>query len=399
MKRVLLAGANLYNANKGVAALATSSLYLFHKILSETQESFEICVYNHEFRKERDSVLLPDGKRIPFRNIYPTDVFSVRGFFRTLFCKSKLYYLKEFLKCDYVFNISAGDGFSDIYGEDVLIALSRINKLCRLFHKPYYLLPQTYGPFFSRTSYQLAKEDCLSAKLLMSRDRASTDLLVNEFGCKTVLDSIDVAFFLPYRKMKKDASSTHIGINVSETLCSPHNGHKFKSSENYLPILKEAIVQLLSDGYTVHLIPHVADLENTPQNEYFIQYRLWEEIQHPNLIPPPLFLSSMDAKSYISSLDLFIGSRMHACIAAFSSNVPVLLLGYSRKFSGLFQETLDYPYCLDVTSGFSSGLVVNKTKEMIDRLAEIESMIRVRNSTIVKEKTTRLYNTLLEILR
>lgn len=33
---------------------------------------------------------------------------------------------------------------------------------------------------------------------------------------------------------------------------------------------------------------------------------------------------------------------MHACIAAISSGVPVYPMAYSRKFNGLFGETLGY---------------------------------------------------------
>jgi polysaccharide pyruvyl transferase WcaK-like protein len=41
-----------------------------------------------------------------------------------------------------------------------------------------------------------------------------------------------------------------------------------------------------------------------------------------------------------------MGARMHACIAAFSSGVPVLPIAYSRKFSGLF-GSLGYRYLVD----------------------------------------------------
>jgi hypothetical protein len=43
-----------------------------------------------------------------------------------------------------------------------------------------------------------------------------------------------------------------------------------------------------------------------------------------------------------SGMDFF-GARMHACIAAFSSGVPVVPLAYSRKFNGLF-TALEYPH-------------------------------------------------------
>ena len=401
MKRILISGANPYNVNKGVVALAVSSIFLFHRILSNKEEAFEICVYNHEFKQELDSICFPEGEVVRFRNIFPTDIFSFSGFLKTIFSKSRLYYLKEFLKCDYVFNISAGDGFSDIYGANVFISLSRINKLCRVFHKPYYLLPQTYGPFFSPYALASAKKECLSAGLLMSRDKESTDLLKNVFGCTNILDTIDVAFSLPYRKMKKEKGngSIHIGINISETLCNQQESHLFTVSKDYLPIMKRVILQLLSDGYKVHLIPHVASLNDTSHNEYYIHYRLWEELQHPGLIPPPFFLSACDAKSYISSMNLFIGSRMHACIAAFSTNVPVLLLGYSRKFTGLFRDTLDYHYLIDVAGDFSVDNVVNQIREMISQRTEIENAIHERNQTIVKEKTEQILLALSSILQ
>ena len=80
MKRILIAGANPYNANKGVAALAISSIVIIHDILSKQQGEFEICVYNHEFKKEKDSLRTPNGEIIHFRNIHPTDLFSISCF-------------------------------------------------------------------------------------------------------------------------------------------------------------------------------------------------------------------------------------------------------------------------------------------------------------------------------
>ena len=47
-------------------------------------------------------------------------------------------------------------------------------------------------------------------------------------------------------------------------------------------------------------------------------------------------LNPSAAKSYIATMDFFCGSRMHACIAAVSSGVPVVPIAYSRKFAGVF---------------------------------------------------------------
>ena len=65
--------------------------------------------------------------------------------------------------------------------------------------------------------------------------------------------------------------------------------------------------------------------------------------RYPRAIVAPAFRTPVEAKSYIAGMDFFAGARMHACIAAVSSGVPVYPLAYSRKFNGLFVETLGYP--------------------------------------------------------
>jgi len=42
-------------------------------------------------------------------------------------------------------------------------------------------------------------------------------------------------------------------------------------------------------------------------------------------------------KYILGMCDLFIGSRMHSCIAAISQCVPAIGLAYSKKFQGVFE--------------------------------------------------------------
>ena len=53
----------------------------------------------------------------------------------------------------------------------------------------------------------------------------------------------------------------------------------------------------------------------------------------------------MQAKKYISEMDVFVGARMHATIGAFSSVVVTIPFSYSVKFEGLF-ESVDYQYII-----------------------------------------------------
>ena len=62
--------------------------------------------------------------------------------------------------------------------------------------------------------------------------------------------------------------------------------------------------------------------------------RAGEHRQRATVLPNPS--SSCDAKGIISRCDFFVGTRMHACIAALSSEVPVCAIAYSKKTSEVF---------------------------------------------------------------
>jgi polysaccharide pyruvyl transferase WcaK-like protein len=106
---------------------------------------------------------------------------------------------------------------------------------------------------------------------------------------------------------------------------------------------------LARDNVRLELIGH--DIQGPNAGNTFEDYYVCKQLARafPRCMVAPFFYSPIEAKSYISGLDLLIGSRMHACIAAYSSGVPVFPLAYSRKFSGLFADRLGYRHGVDLT--------------------------------------------------
>jgi polysaccharide pyruvyl transferase WcaK-like protein len=96
--------------------------------------------------------------------------------------------------------------------------------------------------------------------------------------------------------------------------------------------------------------------------------------EFPDVIRAPTFTSPSEAKSYISGLDFLIAGRMHACIAAYSSGVPVVPVAYSRKFAGLFEGVLGYPHLVPV-SGLSTDEAVAFTLDRLDRREALRAEI------------------------
>lgn len=396
--RVLLAGANPYNANKGVAALAYSSIRLINKVAKENKIEIEICVYSHEASRIIDEVIFPEGK-VTFRNINPTHISGIHDFIKIVSSRWRLYNLRELLKCDYIFNITAGDSFSDIYGAENFKSVDSINRIARLFKINYSFFPQTYGPFYDEKIKKMAVLSMQKAEVLLSRDEQSRDFVSKILPNKSIKSLIDVAFCLPYKQYDEaQFIGKNVGVNISQTLWDIPRDNNITLGEDYHAIMFGVIDHLLARGYNVHIIPHVVNADNYADNEYYLSYRIWEKYSDPHVKLAPLFLSPVDAKSYIASMDMFIGARMHACIAAFSSGIPVLPLSYSRKFEGLFCDTLHYQYCVNLVHNSKLEKINGIIDEILLNRTEICEQISLTNKSLVAHHLSTIEEEIKKIL-
>lgn len=389
MKRILIMGANPYNPNKGVAALAYSTLYILSEVLDKQNVEYEFCIYSHEFRSTFDNITYPDGKIVKFRNVYPTRIKSVFDFISLCFSKWKLVNLRDFLKSNYVLNIGAGDSFSDIYGEKHFNLINYPNILTRIFRKKLIFLPQTYGPFDTKgILWEKAISSLRYAEKIYSRDLQSTEFINQHIMLKHEVETfVDLAFYLPYRKVSIDDTSIHVGINVSGLLW---NGGYTKNNQfglkcdYHLLVLSIIKYFLAKENVFVHLVSHVLLPYSDVENDYECAKEIERYFNHSRIVVAPYFFDPIEAKSYISGLDFFLGSRMHACIGAFSSGVPVLLLSYSRKFGGLFSETLGYN-CICNLKEIDESQVLNKIDEYFHDRSNLKMIIENINSLLEKK--------------
>lgn len=396
--RILLAGANPYNANKGVAALAFSTMRILKELEQELDVEIQICVYTSESTNVYDSIVFPNGL-LKFQNIYPSDLFSIGDIFRVFTSKWKLYNLRELCKCNYIVNITGGDSFSDIYGANNFNSVNKINRLAHILRIPYLFLPQTYGPFFSPQIKRKAIKALSKADLLLSRDEINAKFLANELPNNKIASYIDVAFHLPFKFHNNHIEAgVNVGVNISQTLWDTPQECKIKLTCSYRDTLYAVINHLLSRGCVVHIIPHVVNSDNHEDNEYYLSYRIWQEFNNPKVKLAPLFLSPIDAKSYISALDLFIGARMHACIAAFSSGVPVLPMSYSRKFEGLFNSTLGYEHIINLTEIGQIEEIKLRIDDILDNRDSVREEINTINRTIVYKHIQGIKDSLKDVL-
>jgi polysaccharide pyruvyl transferase WcaK-like protein len=168
--------------------------------------------------------------------------------------------------------------------------------------------------------------------------------------------SVDVAFALPYedRSASRGGAKLRVGVNVSSLLYieAENRTNRFGLDVDYADLMRRFLTDLTADpAVEVHLISHVAGDWVGQDNDGPVAQALAREF--PGVVLVPAFKGPSEAKSYISSLDFLVAGRMHACIAAFSSGVPVIPVAYSRKFSGLF-GMLGYKWLVPV-KGVDTG--------------------------------------------
>ena len=312
--------------------------------------------------------------------------------------KSKNFGIQPFREADFILDIGQGDSFADIYGKMRFELIDDIHKAARLLGKPYCLMPQTIGPFQDEKIRKKAIKSIEKASLVMTRDKQSLDY-VKEIASaqKNVREYIDVAFFMPYKKMEFSKDSAHVGLNISGLLW--HGGYtkdnQFRLNIDYQKIIRTLIDYFLSlPNVTLHLIGHVVGGERSVENDYAVNYDLWMEYdRNPRLILAPLALSPIDVKGYIAGMDFFMGARMHATIGAFSSGVPVVPMAYSRKFNGLFIDTLQYPYIADLKTASEAEVTVI-VKDAFVKRNELKNTISDRMSNVVKERERMMFEDL-----
>lgn len=400
---IILANATVANGNRGCTALAITMLHILHELLSGADIDYKIYL--------TDSRQKPDTKyRYKIGNLdityytceYPKSLnwkYNLISKCKSLLGKNEAE--KIFQKADYILDIGQGDSFSDIYGKFRFESIDLIHKIARSYKKPYCILPQTIGPYKDKAIKQCADKSIADATLCMARDKQSYDYVTcNVPAQKTIKEYIDVAFFMPYEKIEQNKEYTHIGLNVSALLWNGGytRDNQFELRADYQDVIRSTIDLFLSMPRTkVHLIPHVVVSERHLENDYGVSYDLWREYNNENLLIAPFALGPIEIKSYIAGMDFFIGARMHSTIGAFSAQVPVLPMAYSRKFNGLFIDTLNYPHMIDLKTQDKED-IISAINTSFNNRKELAAKIDDRMNGIVRERGELLYSELKKFL-
>ena len=367
--KITLLGLEFASANLGCAALGYSFANEIAKIANDMNLNVE---YNAVLFEENSNITIPySGQNIQCLKIR----YKKIEFWKNL--------VKLFKESDLIVDFTGGDSFSDIYGKKRFYMATLIKMLAIRSKTTFVLGPQTYGPYKRFLVKKFAKWVIKKSSYVFARDEASKECAEKLSG-RDVFLSPDVAFALPYENKKESEKKEklRVGINLSGLLWSGGYKHaKLPLTVDYREYCNRLIEKLVGEEqYEIHLITHVGrDGVFVAEGDDLVCKELHERF--PQTILAEVFNTPMEVKTYISGMDVLIGARMHATIAAFSTYVATIPFSYSRKFEGLY-GSIGYDYIIHACSQ-TTDEAIEKTYEYITKQKELKENVKQSMEKIV----------------
>lgn len=323
-------------------------------------------------------------------------------------------YLREIDSADIAASIAGGDSFSDIYGLARFFYVALPQALVLLMGKPLIQLPQTIGPFASKFPRKMAAEILRRSQVIYSRDYPglleTREILGISGKNERIRFCYDMGFVLDPVKPRLTSIETDgpgaahalpaetsctVGLNVSGLLYMGGytRANMFGLKTDYKELVGEIIEFLITRKKArVLLVPHVFGGQEHTESDSVVCGRLYSELKSRYGERLSLLSGSYDQgeiKHLIGACDFFIGSRMHACIAALSQCIPAVPIAYSRKFIGVMESIGVESFVADPCT-LESGAILDIIDKAFEDRAAIAEKLRAQMPA-VKEKVLSLF--------
>ena len=422
----MLLGASFGTRNMGVGALTAGAI----KCVRSAWPEAELCLLDYakrgdliNYRLQGREILLRVANIRFSKNIFLSNNIAVlivlaaaarlmpRSIRRKMISGNAT--LREIDSASIAASIAGGDSFSSIYGMGRFFYVALPQILVILMGKPLVQLPQTYGPFTNGLSKAIARFILANSERVYSRDYHGGGEVKEILGIKggggRVRFCHDVGFVLDPAEPESapvegaafdgagEASCT-VGLNVSGLLYMGgySRDNMFGLKLDYRRLVAEIIGFLITRKRAhVVLIPHVFGGAEHPESDAEACRKVYEALKPTHGGSLSMVAGSFDQaaiKRIIGRCDFFIGSRMHACIAALSQCIPAVTIAYSRKFIGVM-ETIGVEDCVADPCALDAEGVIGVIDKAFEERAAISKRLK-EEMPGVREGVLRLFSTM-----
>ena len=227
--------------------------------------------------------------------------------------------------------------------------------------------------------------------LILARESITSSLLKKN-GIENVKLCSDGAF-----TMEKEELPLPEGWQIGNTIGFNFRPVVWKKNINSKKAAIDLVNHILtSTNMTIALTPHVIIPGN---NDYDCLNEFYEKFKSTGkILLLPNNLNAIQYKGYISRMRFFIGARTHATIAAYSSLIPTMVLGYSVKSRGIAKDIFgEEKLVLNLDELSDSQKLIEKFEEMVFQEKEIHKELQKR-MPIIKKMSHKAAEILFQIL-
>lgn len=203
-------------------------------------------------------------------------------------------------------------------------------------------------------------EDLKLFDLILARETITYNMLKNR-GINKVKLCADPAFTMEKEEIELPdgwQKGNMIGLNFSPLVWNKNK---------YSQVAVRGLIQHILDTTEMNIAftPHVIQDGN---NDYEILHKYYKEFEDTGrVIILPNNLTAVQYKGFIARMRFFIGARTHATIAAYSSCIPTIVLGYSVKSKGIAKDLFgEEKLVLDIEEISDSNILKNTFDEMVE---------------------------------
>ncbi|MGI6586242.1 MAG: polysaccharide pyruvyl transferase family protein [Lutisporaceae bacterium] len=258
--------------------------------------------------------------------------------------------------------------------------------IAKLYGKKTVKTPSSFGPMKEKFNWESAKFCCKHLfDVVCARESKSREALINDAKVKSkILLSPDIANLMKYRK-SDDIQNRPVGISVSHQII-----RQWGADEAYIDCIV-SLCEHIKENHGVQIILIPNELSEEIYDDMSVAQDIKEACKIKGFdvdISDAINMSSTDLKNCIASCEVLIASRYHSCVAALSSGVPTLVVGWHYKY-----EELLHWYGQDNWILSNENCTSEKLKSMFDCFWER----RENERKVIAEKYSDVYNALIEV--
>lgn len=262
---------------------------------------------------------------------------------RGLLKKSKL--LKPIVEADVLLDQG---GVTFVKGRTVFLIYNVATILpALLVRTPVVKCSQALGDFSGLINKRLARLFLPKMSKIFARGDMTRSYL-DKLKLNNVETSADYAFLLEVSKdnneMVGKLFNSYVIEKKGKTICIvPSKLIKKKLDKmggDYVKLMQDFINKLVSDGYSVILLPHSTRFytDRTHNNDVPVCREIASGVKSYRFHFINIELNAQQVRAVISRSDVLITSRFHGMVSGLACNVPTIVVGWSHKYKEVMDQ-------------------------------------------------------------